>query len=71
MKQKQPLRQDFLSSQFAKGSQERSGRGGGGEAGQEERGTKTGCDGGGSAESWQHLIHWAPLECCPPLMQGA
>lgn len=33
LKQKKPLRQDFLSSQFAKGSQERSGRGWGGEAG--------------------------------------
>lgn len=53
---KQPLRQDFPEqSQFAKGSQERSGRRGGMQ-GQKEGGTKTGCDGSSSSESWLHLI---------------
>lgn len=71
LKQKQPLRQDFLSNQFAKGSQERSGRRGEGMQEQKEGGTKTGCDGSSSSENWLHLIHWAPLEGCPALMQGA
>ena len=40
LKKKQPLRQDFLSNQFAKGSQERSGRRGEGKQEQKEGGNQ-------------------------------
>ena len=71
LKQKQPLRQDFLSNQFAKGSLESSGRRGGGEAG-------AGREGNQGRVWWRQFCRKLaapdPLGtsgCCPPLMQGA